>query len=89
MPEKDGNEDNSVLWRHPNNVPSPETSIHLVDREGRYSIYRITHIIFSRRGREHGAGLCQAGAFLMARKGATYQEILKTYYRGVTIEKRI
>ena len=89
MPEKGVNEDNSVLRRHPNNVPSLETAIHLVVREGHYSIYRITHFIFSGRGWGHGVGLCQVGAFLMARKGATYQEILKTYYRGVTIEKRI
>lgn len=39
-------------------------------------------------GREkfgHGVGLCQWGAFEMAKAGATYTEILKHYYTGVQI----
>ena len=48
-----------------------------------------THFIFSGRGWGHGVGLCQVGAFLMAQKGATHEDILKTYYRGIKIEKRI
>jgi stage II sporulation protein D len=47
-----------------------------------------THFIFSGRGWGHGVGLCQVGAFLMARNGATYEEILRTYYHGIKIEKR-
>jgi len=46
------------------------------------------HFIFSGRGRGHGVGLCQVGAFRMARNGATYEEILSKYYRGIRIEKR-
>ena len=53
------------------------------DEEG-----RPTHFIFSGRGWGHGVGLCQVGAFLMARNGSTYEEILKTYYHGIEIEKR-
>lgn len=48
-----------------------------------------THFIFSGKGWGHGVGLCQVGAFRMARKGATHEEILKKYYRGIKIEKRI
>jgi stage II sporulation protein D len=47
-----------------------------------------THFIFTGRGWGHGVGLCQIGAFRMARNGATSEEILKTYYRGIKIEKR-
>jgi stage II sporulation protein D len=32
-------------------------------------------------------GLCQVGAFGMARAGHTYEEIIKTYYQGVEIQK--
>jgi stage II sporulation protein D len=47
------------------------------------------HFIFSGRGWGHGVGLCQVGAFRMARNGATYEEILSNYYRGIKIEKRM
>jgi stage II sporulation protein D len=42
---------------------------------------------FHGRGFGHGVGLCQVGAFGMARAGRNYEEILKTYYRGVEIRK--
>jgi stage II sporulation protein D len=42
---------------------------------------------FQGRGSGHGIGLCQVGAFGMARAGRTYEEILKTYYQGVQIRK--
>jgi stage II sporulation protein D len=48
---------------------------------------RITHFVFRGRGWGHGVGLCQVGAFGMARAGADYKEILKKYYRGIKIEK--
>ncbi len=35
----------------------------------------------------HGVGLCQVGAYGMAIDGATAEEILKTYYRGIEIER--
>jgi len=49
---------------------------------------RVTHFLFSGKGWGHGVGLCQVGAFRMAQKGATYETILKKYYRGIKIEKR-
>jgi peptidoglycan hydrolase-like amidase len=40
---------------------------------------------FLGRGWGHGVGMCQNGAYGLARGGATYVEILKTYYTGVEI----
>lgn len=45
----------------------------------------LTHILFTGRGWGHGVGLCQVGAFGMARAGAGYREILKKYYQGIKI----
>lgn len=42
---------------------------------------------FSGKGWGHGVGLCQVGAFGMARQGASYREILLKYYRGVRVDK--
>ena len=40
---------------------------------------------FLGRGWGHGVGMCQNGAFGLARGGAGYEEILKTYYTGVEL----
>jgi stage II sporulation protein D len=42
---------------------------------------------FNGRGWGHGVGLCQVGAYGMARSGSRYEEILKTYYQGVELRK--
>ncbi len=42
---------------------------------------------FIGKGWGHGVGLCQVGAFGMARKGATYQDILQHYYSAVALTK--
>jgi len=34
----------------------------------------------------HGIGMSQSGANQMAKQGKDYQEILKLFYQGVTIE---
>jgi peptidoglycan hydrolase-like amidase len=47
----------------------------------------IASFTFHGRGWGHGVGLCQVGAFGMARAGHSYEEILKTYYPGVEIKK--
>ncbi len=47
----------------------------------------LAHVLFTGRGWGHGVGLCQVGAFGMARAGADYQEILKKYYKGIKISK--
>jgi stage II sporulation protein D len=43
--------------------------------------------IFTGKGWGHGVGLCQVGAFGMARSGSSFASILTHYYSGVTIEK--
>lgn len=43
--------------------------------------------IFTGHGFGHGLGMSQYGASAMAKNGHTFEEILKHYYRGVTIEK--
>jgi peptidoglycan hydrolase-like amidase len=44
--------------------------------------------MFFGRGWGHGVGMCQVGAFGMALSGATYEDILKKYYKGIALEKR-
>jgi stage II sporulation protein D len=44
-------------------------------------------IRFLGRGWGHGVGMCQNGAYGLARGGATYTEILKTYYTGIEITR--
>jgi len=48
----------------------------------------ISHFIFTGRGWGHGVGLCQVGAYGMAREGANYKKILKKYYKGIKIVKK-
>jgi stage II sporulation protein D len=42
---------------------------------------------FSGRGWGHGVGMCQTGAYGMARRGAGYRSILTHYYTGVVVER--
>jgi len=58
----------------------------VIDRE-RDADGRITHFRISGKGRGHGVGLCQIGAFGMALSGSDYKTILKKYYTGITINK--
>lgn len=48
---------------------------------------RVDSFLFTGRGWGHGVGLCQVGAHGMALAGASYDEILKKYYRGVRLDK--
>jgi len=48
---------------------------------------KISHFVFTGKGWGHGVGLCQVGAFRMAQKGATCDQILKKYYRGIKLKK--
>jgi peptidoglycan hydrolase-like amidase len=40
---------------------------------------------FVGRGWGHGIGMCQNGAYGLALGGATYEEILRTYYTGIAV----
>lgn len=45
------------------------------------------YIIFKGEGMGHGVGMCQWGAYEMAKRGYNYRHILFHYYRGVDILK--
>lgn len=44
-------------------------------------------VIFTTKGYGHGVGMSQYGANAMAKNGSTYEDILKYYYQGITIEE--
>lgn len=48
---------------------------------------KLTGFVFSGRGWGHGVGMCQVGAYGLARMGWTYDKILKAYYTGITLTK--
>jgi stage II sporulation protein D len=48
---------------------------------------RVTAYVFNGRGWGHGVGLCQVGAYGLARAGLTYDKILKHYYTGIELSK--
>jgi stage II sporulation protein D len=58
----------------------------VIDREYDAS-GRVTGFIFTGRGWGHGVGMCQVGAYGLARAGLTYEKILKTYYSGIELTK--
>lgn len=45
-------------------------------------------VLFTGKGWGHGVGMCQWGAFGMAKKYFRYKQILEFYYPGAKIEKR-
>ena len=45
------------------------------------------HVMIRGRGLGHGVGMCQYGAFEMARRGKSYREILAHYYPGLKLKK--
>jgi stage II sporulation protein D len=53
----------------------------------RNSLGEIIGMTFYGRGWGHGVGMCQVGAYGMALDGATHEEILKTYYKGIALKK--
>jgi stage II sporulation protein D len=48
---------------------------------------RLVAFTFTGRGWGHGVGLCQIGAYGLARQGLTYDKILKAYYTGIDLTK--
>ncbi len=47
---------------------------------------QVARFVFTGKGWGHGVGLCQVGAFGLARAGAKFDAILRHYYRGVTVQ---
>jgi stage II sporulation protein D len=48
---------------------------------------RVTKFTFAGRGWGHGVGMCQVGAFGLARAGLSYDKILKSFYTGISLTK--
>jgi len=48
---------------------------------------RVTGFTFLGRGWGHGVGMCQVGAYGLARQGFTYDQILKAYYTGIELTR--
>jgi stage II sporulation protein D len=48
---------------------------------------RVTSFVFTGRGWGHGVGMCQVGAYGMARAGLRYDQILKNYYTDIDLTK--
>lgn len=53
----------------------------------RYDGSRVANYTFTGRGWGHGVGMCQYGAFGLAKQGVKYDEIIKHYYTGVELTK--
>ncbi len=48
---------------------------------------RVTAFTFTGRGWGHGVGMCQFGAYGLAKQGLNVEQILKTYYTGIELTK--
>ncbi len=48
---------------------------------------RVVSFIFTGRGWGHGVGMCQFGAYGLAKQGLNVEQILKTYYTGIELTK--
>jgi len=60
-------------------------TLFLVDRQNGPD-GKVATFVFSGKGWGHGVGMCQVGAYGMALRGRSYEEILHHYYTGVTLE---
>ena len=58
----------------------------VIDREYDES-GRVSKFTFTGRGFGHGVGMCQVGAYGLARAGLSYEKILKHFYTGVALTK--
>ncbi|HYR76577.1 MAG TPA: SpoIID/LytB domain-containing protein [Pyrinomonadaceae bacterium] len=48
---------------------------------------RVIGFVFTGRGWGHGVGMCQVGAYGLARQGFSVEQILKAYYTGIELTK--
>lgn len=53
----------------------------------RYSGNQVTGYTFTGRGWGHGVGMCQYGAYGLAKMGVKYEAIIKHYYTGVDLTR--
>lgn len=47
----------------------------------------VASFVFTGRGWGHGVGMCQVGAYGLARQGFSYEQILKAYYTGIEVTR--
>jgi stage II sporulation protein D len=47
----------------------------------------VNEFIFIGRGWGHGVGMCQVGAYGLAKQGWTSEQILKAYYSGIELTR--
>ncbi len=84
----------SVMNGRSISIPGGSNSVTNVTQSSDYEIYSVNistvdnsgRFIIEGIGRGHGVGLSQKGAQAMAKLGYKYDEILKYYYTGITIE---
>jgi stage II sporulation protein D len=48
---------------------------------------RVSQFIFTGRGWGHGVGMCQVGAYGLAKQGWSAEQILKAYYSGIQLTR--
>jgi stage II sporulation protein D len=48
---------------------------------------RVTDLVFTGRGWGHGVGMCQVGAYGLAKQGWTYDRILRAYYSNIDLTR--
>jgi stage II sporulation protein D len=48
---------------------------------------RVSEFVFTGRGWGHGVGMCQVGAYGLAKQGLSAEQIIKTYYTGVELTR--
>ncbi|MGB7202055.1 MAG: SpoIID/LytB domain-containing protein [Pyrinomonadaceae bacterium] len=53
----------------------------------KYDGSRVVSYTFTGRGWGHGVGMCQYGAFGLAKQGVKYDEIIRHYYTGVELTR--
>ena len=48
---------------------------------------RVSEFVFTGRGWGHGVGMCQVGAYGLAKEGYSFSAILQKYYSGIKLQK--
>jgi stage II sporulation protein D len=82
-----GSEGNATIRGHQvRSALGLKESLFAIERE-RDEMNRITAFVFTGRGWGHGVGLCQMGAYALAKSGYSSLRILQKYYRGVKVQK--
>ena len=79
----------SYILRRPNirGVLGLKEYLFVVDREVD-TRGKLIAFVFTGRGWGHGVGMCQVGAYGLAKEGYSYSDILKKYYTGIKLQKR-